>query len=51
MADGKLPIGALGKATDTQTETIRYYEHIGLLPAPERTRAITAPMALNTSAV
>jgi DNA-binding transcriptional MerR regulator len=37
MADGKLPIGALGKATDTKTETIRYYEHIGLLPAPERT--------------
>lgn len=32
-----LTIGALGKATDTKVETIRYYERIGLLPAPSRT--------------
>lgn len=30
-------IGELAKATGTQTETIRYYERIGLLPAPGRT--------------
>ena len=32
-----LSIGALSKAADTQVETIRYYERIGLLPAPPRT--------------
>jgi DNA-binding transcriptional MerR regulator len=32
-----LTIGQLGKATDTKVETIRYYERIGLLPAPSRT--------------
>jgi DNA-binding transcriptional MerR regulator len=32
-----LTIGQLGRATDTKIETIRYYEKIGLLPAPERT--------------
>lgn len=30
-------IGQLGKATATKAETIRYYERIGLLPAPKRT--------------
>lgn len=30
-------IGSLAKATDTKVETIRYYERIGLLPAPART--------------
>ncbi|ARS26969.1 MerR family transcriptional regulator [Sphingomonas sp. KC8] len=30
-------IGNLAKATDTKVETIRYYERIGLLAAPERT--------------
>lgn len=30
-------IGALARAADTKPETIRYYEHIGLLPAPPRT--------------
>lgn len=30
-------IGELGRATDTKSETIRYYERIGLLPAPPRT--------------
>ncbi len=30
-------IGDLGKATATKVETIRYYERIGLLPAPSRT--------------
>ena len=31
MASGILRIGELAKATDTKVETIRYYEHIGLL--------------------
>jgi len=30
-------IGDLGKKTGTKVETIRYYERIGLLPAPART--------------
>lgn len=34
-----LSIGALGKATGVNIETIRYYERIGLLPEPERTPA------------
>jgi len=33
-----LTIGDLGKATGTKIETIRYYERIGLLPKPPRTR-------------
>ena len=32
-----LTIGQLGKATDTKVETVRYYERIGLLAAPDRT--------------
>jgi len=32
-----LTIGQLGAATGTRIETIRYYEKIGLLPAPRRT--------------
>jgi Cu(I)-responsive transcriptional regulator len=32
-----MKIGALSKATSTNIETIRYYERIGLLPAPMRT--------------
>jgi DNA-binding transcriptional MerR regulator len=32
-----LTIGRLGQATGTNIETIRYYEKIGLLPAPLRT--------------
>ncbi len=32
-----LSIGALARATGTGVETIRYYERIGLLPAPART--------------
>lgn len=31
-------IGALGKVTGTKVETIRYYERIGLLAKPPRTR-------------
>jgi Cu(I)-responsive transcriptional regulator len=31
-----LTIGDLGKATNTKVETVRYYERIGLLPAPAR---------------
>lgn len=30
-------IGALAQATDTNVETVRYYERIGLLPEPGRT--------------
>lgn len=30
-------IGELAQATGTRAETVRYYERIGLLPAPERT--------------
>lgn len=32
-------IGKLGKATGVNLETIRYYERIGMLPAPSRTGA------------
>lgn len=31
-----LTIGKLGEATGTKVPTVRYYEQIGLLPAPER---------------
>ncbi len=37
MSSGVLTIGDLAKATGTKVETIRYYERIGLLPAPDRT--------------
>ena len=37
MVREDLSIGDLAKATDTKVETIRYYERISLLPAPERT--------------
>jgi DNA-binding transcriptional MerR regulator len=30
-------IGELARAADTNAETIRYYERIGLLPSPPRT--------------
>src|SRR5215472_4871278 len=33
---GHIAIGALSKHTGTNIETIRYYEQIGLLPAPAR---------------
>jgi DNA-binding transcriptional MerR regulator len=33
----RLTIGELARATNTKIETIRYYEKIGLLPAPGRT--------------
>jgi len=36
-AKSGLSIGALGAATDTKVETIRFYEKIGILPAPART--------------
>jgi len=43
----ELKIGALGRATDTNVETIRYYERVGLLSKPPRTdgnyRAYGAP--------
>ena len=34
-----LNIGELARVTGTKVETIRYYESIGLLPAPPRTAA------------
>lgn len=37
MPEEMLRIGDLAKATDTKVETIRYYEQIGILPAPSRT--------------
>ena len=37
MLREKLAIGDLAKTTGTKVETIRYYERIGLLPAPSRT--------------
>jgi len=37
MQDGHLAIGDLGRLTATKVETIRYYERIGLLAAPQRT--------------
>ena len=39
IGETPLTIGELVRATGTQTETIRYYERIGLLPAPTRTAA------------
>ena len=38
MSTEPLSIGSLAKATDTKVETIRYYESIGLLAAPARTK-------------
>ena len=35
----KLTIGKLASATGMKVETIRYYEQIGLLPAPTRSAA------------
>ena len=37
MKGSHLTIGELGRRTDTKVETIRYYEQVGLLPAPART--------------
>jgi MerR family mercuric resistance operon transcriptional regulator len=37
MAEGsRIAIGGLSKHTGTNIETIRYYERVGLLPAPAR---------------
>ena len=38
MPPGEFRISDIGKATQTKVETVRYYEHIGLLPAPARTQ-------------
>ncbi|MFC7738077.1 helix-turn-helix domain-containing protein [Roseomonas sp. GCM10028921] len=37
MDGASLGIGELARATGTKVETIRYYERIGILPAPPRT--------------
>jgi len=34
---GDLSIGDLGQQTGCKVQTIRYYEQIGLMPAPSRT--------------
>lgn len=36
MSEPPLKIGDLARETDTKVVTIRYYERIGLLPAPHR---------------
>lgn len=36
MADQAIPIGELSRRTGCNIETIRYYERIGLMPAPPR---------------
>jgi MerR family mercuric resistance operon transcriptional regulator len=36
MAERAIPIGELSRRTGCNIETIRYYERIGLLPAPPR---------------
>ena len=38
MGDDTFGIGELARATSTKVETIRWYERIGLLDAPARTR-------------
>src|ERR1700733_2567516 len=35
----RFSIGELSKATGVKVVTIRYYEHVNLMPAPPRTRA------------
>ena len=37
MKPNTFAIGDLARHTETSVETIRYYERIGILPAPERT--------------
>lgn len=37
MHNDEVTIGALARRTGTKVETVRYYERIGLLPAPRRT--------------
>lgn len=37
MANATLAIGELARAAGTKVETVRWYEHIGLLAAPART--------------
>ena len=37
MVQAAMGIGALAKATGTKVETVRWYERVGLLPAPART--------------
>lgn len=36
---GRMRIGELAKRLDLNTQTIRYYERLGLLPEPERTES------------
>ena len=44
----ELTIGALAQRMQCQTETIRFYEQEGLLPAPARPAATTACTARRT---
>ncbi len=45
MSDGerRLSIGELARRTGCRVETIRYYERVGLLPAPPRTAGGLTP--------
>lgn len=43
-----LSIGELGRLTGCRVVTIRYYEGIGILPAPERTAGGTAFTGVHT---
>lgn len=38
MADRELTIGGLAERAGCNVQTIRYYEQVGLMPAPARTR-------------
>jgi len=44
-----MKIGELARRTRTNAPTIRYYEEIGLLPAPARCEGASEPMATATS--
>ena len=37
MSNATVPIGQLARTVGCKVQTIRYYEQIGLLPAPPRT--------------
>jgi DNA-binding transcriptional MerR regulator len=49
MEPATLTIGQLARATGAKVETIRFYEKTGLLPAPDRTKGITARTPVITS--
>lgn len=50
-ASSHIAIGRLSKATGTNIETIRYYERVGLLPAPARSEGGTGCTGSTTASV